>query len=72
MSRSELFLAEFSRLDISPTIETDARERRPNSNVNKSHEWLFLTINKEKERAGHKPGSVVDNHSSGTAVADCL
>jgi len=29
-------------------------------------------IYKEKERAGRKPGSVVDNHSSGTAVADCL
>lgn len=26
----------------------------------------------EKARAGNKPGSVVDNHSSGTAVADCL
>jgi len=25
-----------------------------------------------KERAGHKPGSVLDNHSSGTAVAGCL
>ena len=29
-------------------------------------------IYKEKERAGRKPGSVEDNHSSGTAVADCL
>jgi len=29
-------------------------------------------IYKEKERAGRKPGSVVDNHSSGTAVADCI
>jgi hypothetical protein len=31
-----------------------------------------LLIYEEKERAGRKPGSVVDNHSSGTAVADCL
>jgi len=31
-----------------------------------------LLIYKEKERAGRKPGSVVDNHSSGTAVTDCL
>ena len=28
MSRSELFLAEFSRLEISLTIEAEARERR--------------------------------------------
>ncbi len=28
MSRSELFLVEISRLEISSTIETDARERR--------------------------------------------
>ncbi len=34
--------------------------------------YFNLLIYKEKERAGHKPGSVVDNHSSGTAVADCL
>ena len=31
-----------------------------------------LLILKEKERAGRKPGSVEDNHSSGTAVTDCL
>jgi len=26
----------------------------------------------KKVGAGNKPGSVIDNHSSGTAVADCL
>ncbi len=41
MSRSELFLAEFSRLDISPTIETDARERRSNSDVKKAMNGFF-------------------------------
>jgi hypothetical protein len=34
MSRSALFLAEFSRLEISLTIEAEARERRcPDSQV---------------------------------------
>jgi len=40
--RSELILAEFSRLDISPTIATDARERRPSGDVKKSHGWLYF------------------------------
>ena len=35
-------------------------------------EYYNLLIYKEKERAGRKPGSVGDNHSSGTAVTDCL
>jgi hypothetical protein len=34
--------------------------------------YYNLLILKEKERAGHKPGSVVGNHSSGTTVAGCL
>jgi len=43
-----------------------------NNDVKKSHGWLYFDSKGEKERAGHKPGSVVDNHSSGTVVADCL
>jgi hypothetical protein len=29
-------------------------------------------IEGEKAGVGNKPGSVIDNHSSGTAVTDCL
>jgi len=35
MPWSELFLAECSRLENSPTIETDARERRSNDDIEK-------------------------------------
>jgi len=38
MPWGELFLAEFPRLEISPTIEMDVRESRANDDVEKS--WM--------------------------------
>ena len=49
------------------------RAQKPSVRLNPHHQGNFDSlIDKEKERAGRKPGSVVDNHSSGTAVTDCL
>jgi hypothetical protein len=41
MPRSVLFLTEFSRLENSPAIETDARERRLNDDVEKAMDGFF-------------------------------
>jgi hypothetical protein len=41
MPWSELFLAECSRLENSPTIETDARKRRSNGDVENALEGVF-------------------------------
>jgi hypothetical protein len=44
MPWSELFLAECSRLENSPTIETDARERRSNDDVEKAMDGFFNNL----------------------------
>ena len=43
-------------------------------NISRGRSILLINKKKESEKAGasNKPGSVIDNHSSGTAVADCL
>ena len=44
MPWSELFLAECSRLENSPTIETDTRERRSNDDVEKAMDGFFNNL----------------------------
>ena len=59
----QCFISESSLAMLASSTQADSQ--------NQPQSW-FVAIKDEKARAGNKPGSVVDNHSSGATVTDRL